>query len=76
VYVQFKIWHTTKEAFIIDSMKIILANWQLYTWQYVQFAQKAMAHYKSANGLSLKSISENFSESEGESNQIDIPFLD
>jgi hypothetical protein len=35
-----------------------------------------MAHYKSANGLSLKSISENFSESEGENNQIDIPFLD
>jgi hypothetical protein len=31
-----------------------------------------MTHYKSANGLSLKSIS----ESEGESNQIDIPFLD
>jgi hypothetical protein len=35
-----------------------------------------MAHYKSANGLSLKSISENFNESEGESNQFDIPFLD
>jgi hypothetical protein len=34
-----------------------------------------MAHYKSANGLSLKSIIESFSESEGETNHIDIPFL-
>jgi hypothetical protein len=45
MYVDFKIWGITKEAFIVDSMKIILANSQLYTWQYVQFAQNAMAHY-------------------------------
>jgi hypothetical protein len=35
-----------------------------------------MAHYKSANGLSLKCINESFSESEGESNWLDISFLD
>jgi hypothetical protein len=75
VYVHFKIWCTTKEAFIVDSMKIIFAKWQLYTWQYVQFAKNAMAHYKSAKWLLLKSISESFSESEGESNELDIPFL-
>ncbi len=75
MYVHFKIWCTTKEAFIVDSMKIIFAKWQLYTWQYVQFAKNAMAHYKSAKWLLLKSISESFSESEGESNELDIPFL-
>ncbi len=47
-------------------MKIILANWQLYIWQYVQFAQNAMAHYQSANGVSLTSINESSSESDGE----------
>ncbi len=31
VYVHFKIRCTTEEVFIVDSMKIILANWQLYT---------------------------------------------
>jgi hypothetical protein len=64
VYIHFRIRHTTKEAFIIHSMKIILVNWQLYTWQYVQFAQNVIARYKSANGLPLKFIS----ESEGASN--------
>ncbi len=66
MYVHFRIWSTTKEAFIIDLVKIILANWQLYIWQYVQFAQNAMAHYQSANGLSLTSINESSSESDGE----------
>jgi len=68
VYVHLKIQCTTKEAFIVDLMKIILANQQLYTYQYVQFAKNAMAHYKSANELSLKSINESFRESEGENN--------
>jgi hypothetical protein len=60
-FVHSRIWDTTKEAFMVDLVKIILANWQLYTWQYVQFAQNAVAHYQSANGLSLKSITESFS---------------
>jgi hypothetical protein len=36
--------------------------------QYVPFAQNVVAHYQSANELSLKSINESSNESEGESN--------
>jgi len=46
VYVCFRIWGTTNERFTVDFVKIILANWQIYTWQCVQFAQNAMAHYQ------------------------------
>jgi hypothetical protein len=68
VYFQFWIRSITKKAFIVNLVKIILANWQLYTWQYFQFAQTIMTHYHSANGLSLKSINEILSDSEGEQN--------
>jgi hypothetical protein len=58
----------TKEAFIIDFVKVILANLQIYTWQCVQSAQNAIAHYQNTNGLSLKFISESSTENEGENN--------
>jgi hypothetical protein len=54
--------------FIVDLVKMILANWQIHTLQYVQFAQYAMAHYQNTNGLSLKSINESSTEIEGENN--------
>ncbi len=68
VYVHLKIQGTTKKAFVVNLMKIILTNWQLYMWQYVQFTQTTVAHYHSANGLSVKFIIKNSNEIESESN--------
>jgi hypothetical protein len=52
-------------------LKTILANQYLYTQKYVQSTKNTSTHYQNANGLSLKSIGENynesFCESEGES---------
>jgi len=39
VYVHLRIRSTSKEAFVMDVVKIVLVNWQLHTRQYVQFAQ-------------------------------------
>jgi len=63
VYVHLRIWNMSKEAFIADVVKTILANWHLYTWQYVQLAHNATTHYHNVNGLfndsSISSENEN-----------------
>jgi hypothetical protein len=51
VYVHLKIWNTSKEAFITNAVKIILANWHLYTQQYTQLAHNVTTHYQNVNGL-------------------------
>jgi hypothetical protein len=38
VYVHFRIQNTSKEVFVVNVVKTILANWHLYTRQYAQFA--------------------------------------
>jgi hypothetical protein len=45
VYVHIKIWSMSKEAFVADVVKTVLVNWQLHTWEYVQFAQNVTALY-------------------------------
>ncbi len=64
VYVHLKTWGTSKEAFVVDVVKTILANWQLHTRQYVQFAQNVTTLYHIPNRLISDNPSENESESE------------
>jgi hypothetical protein len=48
----------------VDVVKTILANWQLHTRQYVQFAQNVTTLYHIPNRLISDNPSENESESE------------
>jgi hypothetical protein len=48
----------------VDVVKTILANWQLHTRQYVQFAQNVTTFYESPNRLISDNPNENESESE------------
>jgi hypothetical protein len=64
VYVHLRIQGTSKEAFVVDVVTTILANWQLHTRQYVQFAQNVTTFYQTSNKLISDNPSENESESE------------
>ncbi len=64
MHVHRRIQGTSKEAFVVDVVKTILANWQLHTRQYVQFAQNVTTFYESPNRLISDNPNENESESE------------
>ncbi len=63
VYVHLKIQNTSNETFIMDAMKIVLANWHLRTRQYAQLAHNATTHYHNVNGLFNDTYSSNENES-------------